>query len=321
MDVKIFHGLCVVVVLTACTPKRDNPLDLKSPDFQGYSISGTVERIYNGGPIPGAEVILWPVGRIAETDSAGAYAFAGLEPGDYLLQAQAEGYASDSLDLSLDDAEGEEATFLLDALPTLSASRVTTHIINNDFPEEDIIYAEARTRAHDPDGLLDIDTVFVILEADTFGLSYQGDEYMATIPAEELPGGTLESLLGFPLRFEVRDLSGHSDAHDQVYATRVVSNYARPNSPIGGATVSPEPLLTWRPTFAEYPVHFDLRVYRIELGLPEILGYEEDSLPGDSLKYQVQVSLEEGFHYWVIWTVDELGNSARSQPALFYVQP
>jgi hypothetical protein len=317
--VKIFRGLLILSLLLACSPKRDNPFDLNSPEYEGYPIYGHVERIYNGGPIPDAEVSLWPIGRFTFADSSGGFTFSNLEPGEYNLWAEAQGFAAESLSITLEDPEGEEVNLLLDALPVLSRSRVITQVIDNTFPVPDSLNAIFRTRVYDPDGLLDIDTVFVIIEDDTFGLSHADSEYVSILPEGDLPGGTLESLLGTAHRFEVHDLSGNGSCDSLVYLTRIVTNYARQNSPVGGATVDPSPTLSWRPTFASYPVHFDIRIYLIDIGLP--LVYSVESIHGDSTNYQVQATLSAGEHIWVIWTIDEHGNSARPEPALFNVQP
>jgi hypothetical protein len=307
-------------MLLACSPKRDNPFDLDSPEFEGYTIFGQVERIYNGGPIPDAEISLWPVGRFTFADASGGYTFSNLEPGAYILWAEAQGYAAESLSIDLENPEGGEVNFLLDAFPVLSQSRVITQVIDNAFPVPDSLNAIFRTMVDDPDGPLDIDTVFVVIEDDTFGLSHADSEYVSVRPAGDLPGGTLESLLGTALRFEVYDLSGNGSCDSLVYPTRIVdlNDLARPHSPQGGATVGPSPILLWRPTFASYPVHFDIQIYQIDIGLPLI--YSVESIDMDSVSHQVQTTLNAGEHIWVIWTIDEHGNSARPEPALFEVQ-
>jgi hypothetical protein len=294
-------------------------LDPESPDFGGYAITGTVERIYDGGPIADVEVSTRAAGRFALTDSNGTYAITGLQPGSHLIEARAPGFAPESTEVVLDSPDGVESDFVLDALPSLSGSRLTTYVINRNFPEEDNLYARARTVIDEPDGLLDVDSIFVTVQETRFLLEFADSEHVATLEESDLPGQNLEILLECPARFEVVDQSGHRDVDSLVYASRIIRNYATPFSPTNWEIVGATPILKWRSAFWSFEVTFTVQVYGIEVGYPEVLEYELSGISGDSLSLALEDPLDNGLYYWVVWTVDELENSARSAPAMFEV--
>jgi hypothetical protein len=65
------------------------------------NLSGIVFDAETGSPISGVTLTLLQIPKHAKSDDAGAYCFEALEPGDYSIQVQKEGYQRNIIDTSV----------------------------------------------------------------------------------------------------------------------------------------------------------------------------------------------------------------------------
>lgn len=93
-----------IILMSACQPVTYNTFG---------TISGTVVDYATGAPIQNATVTLSPSGKNAFTGSDGFFQFDELDPDNYKVYAQKEGYDTDSKSVNLHAGETENVTISL----------------------------------------------------------------------------------------------------------------------------------------------------------------------------------------------------------------
>lgn len=93
-----------ILLLAACQPVTYNTFG---------TISGTVLDFETGTPIQNAAITLNPTGKNAFTGSDGFFQFDDLDPMQYTVRAQKEGYSTDSKSVSVHAGETETITIAL----------------------------------------------------------------------------------------------------------------------------------------------------------------------------------------------------------------
>lgn len=101
----IMAAICLPIIFTGCEKRIINA---------GVTIYGTVYDASTFNPIQGAMLTLQPSGRSCYTGSDGAFNFEeDLDPLQYTVTAQAEGYRTDRKTIKLTPSESSEVTFAL----------------------------------------------------------------------------------------------------------------------------------------------------------------------------------------------------------------
>ena len=101
----ILAVICLPILLTGCEKRIVNT---------GVTIYGTVYDATTFNPIQGAILTLQPSGRSCYTGSDGAFNFEeDLDPLQYTITAQANGYRTDRKTVKLYPGESSEVTFAL----------------------------------------------------------------------------------------------------------------------------------------------------------------------------------------------------------------
>lgn len=101
---KLLIWAMVFLLMSACQPITYNTFG---------TISGTVVDYATGAPIQNAAVTLSPSGKNAFTGSDGFFQFDELDPDNYKVYAQKDGYSTDSKSVNLHAGETESITISL----------------------------------------------------------------------------------------------------------------------------------------------------------------------------------------------------------------
>jgi len=317
-DSKIYWTIALSFVLLgvfSCAP-RDNPYDLNSP-YALPLLKGRVMDIWGREPVANARVEI-DSSFLAFTDENGEFEVR-VDVGEHIVSVYKDGYLSDSEQISLKFGDVREVEFRLDALPYMDSARlVTDHILSNISGESYIL--KARCKVLDPDGLYEIDSVIFELPDTFFIMERDGEAWFSLqVDSDELPSGSIHSLIGRSLFFKAVDVHGAHSRFGPFTLTRIIEPTPSGVSPIGGASVSPQPEIVWRCFGANFPVSYELELYSAPIGQPPTLVLDTAGLT-DTV-YTIQSPLDEGYYYWVVYAVDEFGNRSRSVEYLFRVVP
>lgn len=101
---KLLTWAMVFLLMSACKPVTYNTFG---------TISGTILDFETGTPIQNAAVTLNPTGKNAFTGSDGFFQFDDLDPMQYTVRAQKDGYSTDSKSVQVHAGETENITISL----------------------------------------------------------------------------------------------------------------------------------------------------------------------------------------------------------------
>ena len=308
-------------LLLSCEAERDNPRDPKSPYYTGEgSLRGSV-KTRTGVPLPGITLVVEPETTaclFTTSNEDGSYNFSSVPAGKCMVIASKEGYETDTCPGSIEVEGADTVDFFLDALPRFLLCQVTTHHVLQKY------YAIFEADAVDGDGAIDIDFVssWVTGFQDPFDLYFDADKkkYTKQVDAESLPGKSLESLLGKDCFFEVTDKAGARVKSQPTSPARII--YEEPDlvKPVNFEKVGTNPVLIWhKPTFT-YPYTYTVEVFRLQSGQPLERMWFRECIPKIDTAVTVTQELKADNYSWMVWVVDEFGNSTRSVLAGFQVQ-
>jgi len=309
-----------VVAALRCTwdAPRDNPLD---PSLGG-NISGRVFT-RRATPIPGASVYLPGMGRFATTDSAGSFDLHGLPEENAWVYFRADGYAPESVLVSLAKGVVDTLTVYLDGLPYLLNCSVTTHVYGRSWPPKPLKFCRLTAAAGDLDGASDVDSVWVEIPAIGYSqrLPYDSDRklFVQTLWDRDLPGEELDTLVGQEVWFCVVDLESKLTVCTLPGVCRIITELPEPAFPSGGLdSLSSDTLFSWQRFDPGFGVSYHGEIVRIEGGSPTGVAAEFDT--PDTAMLVNSSQLATGDYYWTIEAIDGFGNSSRSAEELFHAE-
>ncbi|MCX6843768.1 MAG: carboxypeptidase regulatory-like domain-containing protein [candidate division WOR-3 bacterium] len=297
---------------------RDNPLD----PMLGGNVSGRV-LTRRATPIAAAVVAVPDAGRVVKTDSTGSFELRGLPEASAWVYLTAAGYASDSVLVALANGRIDTLTTYLNGLPFLQNCRVTTHVYGRGWPPEPLEFCRLSATAGDADGDADLDSVWAEIPAIGYAerLDYDPDSqaFVQTLYAADLPGQSMETLVGREVRFNVMDEEGTATTDTVAGITRIMTDLPEPVFPSGGQdTLSSDTVFIWYRFDHGYAVSYHSEVVRVEGGSPAGIAAEFDA--ADTTYHLASASLDSGDYYWTVEAIDEFGNSSRSAEELFHVR-
>lgn len=300
---------------------HDNPLD----PVNGGNVEGRVLTRRATG-IADAEVQAPAADRFCRTDSAGEFALYGLPAGSLLVRVRAEGFVADSFRIDLARGRVDSATRYLNGQPRFAAFRVSSHVFGRGWPPEPLTFCRLRAEVDDPDGVQDIDSVWVEIAAVGFAgrLAWdpEDEEYAATLWSSELPGQSPETLVGQEVKFLVADLEGAVGAQSVCGPERIIYELPVPLFPSGGLdTLESDTTFAWRKFDQGFRVGYRAEVVRVEGGAPAGLVLARDATVPQDTGWRVPIdSLPPGDYYWTVEAIDAYGNSSRSAEELFHAR-
>ena len=332
MTVKTFIIL-VTAVVSLCTINcsdvpHENPLDPLSPGYRPVStvVGQVLVRSQFNTPVSHSVVSLSGTLYSTSTDAEGIFRFTNISPGTYTLLVMHASFVSDSSGIQVTEGQSEDLYVYLNGLPVVEAAIVKTGKIDQYFPGP-VFFAEFSGAVSDPNGVNDIDSVWLYVDTLRFPMNYSlaAKRFQATLYPDSLPSNNIEYLIGKQIFMMAQDQYGAVGKSSSIPVTRIINTEATPVSP-NQDTTSAQPVFVWNRAQAEFNYTHTLSVYRINSGNPGLVYSKEGinsldmqftypTVPNTDTRY-----LKPGNYFWVIAIVDEFGNFARSKEATFLVQ-
>jgi hypothetical protein len=303
----------------------DNPYDPRTDlDFIGGSIRGFVNGYYNPDvALDSAIVHLVPSGISFRTDIDGYYEFTNLLAGDYTIFCTKNGFSSDSIEVNLQNNVIEK-NFRLNAIPEITDIQLTTHHISRWWPVDDRYLIDIIVTVEDMDGSNDIDSVWLDLPTYNFNRTMEKGpgqgEYVLTLLDYELPVNSIHMLQGKEIRVKCSDLPGSISYPGSIYITRIIDVVPELISPANQEIITSSPItFKWQPEFLLYPTRYKLEIYQINFGLYTKI-FESIPIDRQQSEFIYDVPLIQGDYFWLIYIIDDAGNTSSSKEGTFRVE-
>ncbi len=310
--------IVILLVVVTCNPERDNPLDPRSPLYTGEATIKGLVKTFAGNPIQDATVsatnIDTQLSVSTNTDETGGFCIS-VYKGAYNVTAMMSGYLDSSMEVAIDAGEVREILFNLDGIPfsivqAALSSRMATWIGS-------VVDIYISAEVGDPDGLQDIDSVFVeVLEVKKYmAFNPQPQMYECRISENECPGGNSEFLIGPQFVVTAVDQKGVRGSSVPFYLIRIFREFPLSISPPDGAVVPGDDLqIIWHKLKTDFPISYLVQIF---IGWPPQVVYEETT---QDTVLVVASTLSEGEYYYWVLAADEYGNTARSLAKRFRVE-
>lgn len=308
---------------------RGNPLDPLSEGFEAAGdVVGRVTGFY--APFSGlaeAEVRLTPGPYVAQTDADGQFVIEGVPVGMYEITAVKDGYevGLDTVAVAVGQARRKELR--LSGLPAIASLTLQTSHVSRWWPPPlDLYVLTVTADIVDPDGLADIDSVWVEIPALGFDAPLPAAQvpgrFQRSLPEAELPTATLFELQGLDIRVRTLDRSGSRMHSSPQSLSRILDVVPVAGEPQAGISITdPQPTLTWQQVRLPHTFSYRVAVARVDLGA-ETRVWALDGIDANATNVRVGVPLAPGATYnWTIDIVDGFGNWTRSRPVGFIVVP
>jgi hypothetical protein len=316
--------------------ERGNPLDPLSDNFRdaGGVIGAAVRMSAPSEGVPGARVTLTPAaGGPALVTVAGAdgrFSFAAVPTGSYVAMAEQTGYSPDTAAVDVEAGRvAPEVTFLLNALPRITAQSVRSERINRHFPDP-LTFSQIVVEATvlEPDGAADLVAVdFIIPDFEDpetllfrdslLAVPNSGNLFRRVILETALPV-SIQDLLGRNLFIEARDRSGAVARGTDTHVVRIVEAIPVTVFPQTTSDVVVVPFtLDWQELTLPYAFAWRVEVFFVPSpGLEQPLA-PVTGIPSSQTELTLSAVFPEGNYAWRVSAVDEFGNLARSREAGF----
>jgi hypothetical protein len=132
---------------------------------------------------------------------------------------------------------------------------------------------------------------------------------------------SLDFLLGKYVDFTATDKAGFSSEIKVPIYPRIVRETPSPKNPINGVGVDDRPMLEWQLPKIDYDHSLKVQVFNYTNNpLLPFLSWQKENISSTESSILVSNKLDAGNYFWVVWIVDEFGNSSRSKQAIFMVQ-
>ncbi len=311
------------LIISGCAPDapHDNPLDPSSPNYNATGIlTGKVLSLsppYAG--ISGALVTIEQTGEARSTVSDGSFEFKTVPSGNVTLIVNKSAYLSDTLNLTVEVGKSYDEEIHIDALPQVSNAQVVTSKIDQWWPGP-VYSALVTADVTDPDGIGDIDSIYVQVDSLSFPLNYSvsNKDFEATIDATQLPNQDLQWLVGKDLTVFAVDKAGGVGKSTGFYISRVIEPEAIPTAPASLDTTTATPVFNWNPPTVSYNYTYQLQVVSLAGGTQTVV-WSVSGLSSSEVSYTYPGVLQSGTYFWTVEVVDDFGNSSRSKEASFVV--
>jgi hypothetical protein len=216
-----------------------------------------------------------------------------------------------------------EIELRLNGIPIITRVMLSSHHISRWWPSDDLYYLTAAAEIGDPDGSADIDSVWMEIQAgqDVFALERTGQNgtYEVSVTEQELSVPSLYYLQGKPIIVYCRDLLENIGHSDKMYIPRIIEETPGLVSPTALEEVGSAPItFEWEPVFPGFSYTFRLEIYQINLGVYNKI-HEFTQLPPGSRTFTFEQPLDAGDYFWVLYIIDDFGDSSRSKEGAFRV--
>jgi len=301
---------------------RENPFDSKD----GFSITGQVLTSIGKNPISGALLSLTPSSAGTITDNNGFFAIQNIQPGSYTISCEAEGFAP--AEKTVDLTNGISVEFELNALPQLASASLLTRHVSRFFPAEDEFYIDVELQGIDPDQTGGQLTGWYELQsfafADTLSEdSLQSNLFLGRLEATDIGISSIRRLIGKPFTFFIEDSEGSVATSEDKFISRIIDTTPVTSRPIADDVVAIPFVMEWELVTQLVDFTYKIEIYEIQIDTTLLLVEIDGFRPGTT-RYTYSTPIdpqlpEEKPLFWVLYIVDEFGNSSRSKPAAFSI--
>ncbi len=305
-----------------------NPLDPLSPEYEN---AGRIEgQILSRGftPIGGITVSVVAsagatIGGTSVTQSDGSFSLTGLAPGTFYLTISGDGYTAIVDTIAVTAGQTTPVSHTINALPHVIGHSLRTGHTSRWWPQEDLYRLDVDATVTDPDGLVDIASVTLVIPHLAFERTAlptsEGGVFAVSINQIEMPGTTIHELLGRELALRVADQTGAVIELGGLYLSRVIDDVPETLTPSGSQEVPGEsPTLTWLQSDLPFAFTYQVDVYRMD-GEVSTVVYSSADIESSVTTHTAATTLITGQYYWTLSVVDGFGNRSRSREAGFLV--
>ncbi len=265
-------------------------------------------------------------GRSCTVDSAGRFELANLPDGNLLVRYAAPGYVPESAIAEVARGRVDSTTRYLNGMPAVDGCRISSHVYYQSWPPEPLYFFRLSTDATDPDGAVDVESVWA--EVPAVGLhqrltfSPESLDYRATVWMSSLPVPHPETIVGRPALFRIADREAAVGADGASAVYRLMYDLPEPAFPLGGVdTVASDTTFYWHRFDKGYRVSYRCEVVLIVGGGPGgVVMAATTPGPADTSLTVSRSALPAGDCYWTVEAIDEYGNSSRSKEERFNVR-
>lgn len=311
------------LIVAGCAPNapHDNPVDPSSPGYKSTGVlSGKVLSLslpYQG--IAGALVLIQQNGQAEFTSSDGSFSFQSAPSGDITLIVTKSSYLADTININILPGRSYDEEIHIDALPQVSGAKIVTSKIDQWWPGP-VYSALVSANVTDPDGIADIDSIYVQVDSLAFTMNYSvtNKDFEATIDGDQLPNQDLQWLIGKELNVSAIDKSGGRSESQGFFVTRIIEAEPNPTSPTGLDTMTASPTFNWNPPIVSFNYTYQLQIVSLAGGTQTVV-WSESGLSPANFSFTYQGVLPSGTYFWTVAVVDGFGNSSRSKEASFVV--
>ncbi|MCL5035270.1 MAG: carboxypeptidase-like regulatory domain-containing protein [Bacteroidetes bacterium] len=320
------HFLMLVILglfISGCSPDapHSNPFDPMSPNYSPTGVlTGKVLSL--SAPYIGISRVLVTIEQTGDaqyTSSDGSFSFSTAPTGNVTIVATKPSYLADTLNVNLQVGKTYNEEIHIDALPQVSSAEVITSKIDQWWPGP-VYSALVTASAIDPDGIADLDSIYVRVDSLTFPMNYSitDKNFQATIDAAELPNQDLQWLIGRELVVSAVDKAGGVGQSAGFYVSRIIEPEANPTYPASLDTTTGTPTFDWNPPSVSYNYTYQLQVVSLAGGTQTVV-WSVSGLSSSDVSYSYPGVLPSGSYFWTAAVVDDFGNSSRSKEASFVV--
>ena len=309
---------------------HDNPLDPESDRFANEGgINGRVTD-RNGQPLGDVEIHLLPVSApevptfTTRTNSQGQFQLRAV-PADasYQLRIEKPGFAAVRTEAVAVEAGASTSVpeMRLNALPVFEAIHLRSVHLSRWWPS-DLYFLEILATAGDPDGLVDVEDVW--MELPDFGFQAMltptsGGAFELRLDEESLPTPSLAALLGHSFSLYVTDQQGDTAAAAPRQLARVIDEIPVAASPSGDVLLETnQPTFVWDAIGLAFGFVYEVEVYRDEVN-QNVLVQTLPGLPSTQTAVPLNGTLPTGQYFWTVTVIDDFGNRSRSKEAAFRI--
>lgn len=309
----------MIAIWVGCDAPHSNPLDPANKKIDNISIQGYVYTFsLPRTPISNVLIVWTPENKAQFTDINGYFKINLEKPISGWLKIIHEKYKIDSFYIDF-GAKKALYEFYLNQIPSVDSLEFYS-ILLYQYPNLQSTSLATRIKINDKDN--DIDSVFIEnpFTQKSYYLLYntQSKFFERTFSDHELDVDDLDELIGMKFKFITKDLSGSKFIVAEEKLNRIIKNEISLEYPVNNDTVSNKPLLVWRKISPGFKFTYTVEV--LSSDFPPNVVWSEKNINMDSSYVQVDVSLQPGTYYWVVWCVDQFLNRARSKPATFVVK-
>jgi hypothetical protein len=316
-----FYVLFLCLLSCSLNAPRDNPQD---PNLGGNICGRILSRNFYG--IEGAEIYIPLADVITYSDTNGYFGLYVLPEDTMWVFCTHENYSPESLIIVTETGTIDTLMVYLNGLPYFLNCSATTHHYERNWPPDPLYFCYLSTTVGDVDGVTDIESVWVDIPTLSYTkrLIYDSSEqeYSYTLLADELPGNTLEVLVGQGIFFNVVDKDSAIVRSSPYYISRIIYHSPEIIFPQGGLdTLKTDTTFIWHKFDHGYYVWYHGEIIKIVGGGPAGIAYSFDVFAQNDTTFDFEIAfLDSGEYYWTLEVMDSLRNSSRTKEQRFLTE-